>query len=72
MTPPPRAGASRHATRNTVKKHAGLILYYLIYAFVYAGMDWYTTKHSLINYVTYYRDWQPDVVVVMHAINDLC
>ena len=37
-----------------------------------AGMDWYTTKHSLINYVTYYRDWQPDVVVVMHAINDLC
>ena len=37
-----------------------------------AGMDWYTTKHSLINYVTYYRDWSPDVVVVMHAVNDLC
>ena len=37
-----------------------------------AGMDWYTTKHSLINYVTYYRNWKPDVVVVMHAINDLC
>jgi lysophospholipase L1-like esterase len=36
-----------------------------------AGMDWYTTKHSLINYVTNLRDWQPDLVVVMHAINDL-
>lgn len=36
-----------------------------------AGMDWYTTKHSLINYVTYTRDYQPDVVVIMHAINDL-
>jgi lysophospholipase L1-like esterase len=37
-----------------------------------AGMDWYTTKHSLINYVTYLRDWQPNLVIVMHAINDLC
>ncbi len=36
-----------------------------------AGMDWWTTKHSLINYVTYARDWEPDVVVVMHGINDL-
>jgi hypothetical protein len=36
-----------------------------------AGMDWWTTKHSHINYVTYVRAWQPDVVVVMHAINDL-
>ena len=36
-----------------------------------AGMDWYTTKHSLINYVTYYTDWKPDLVIVMHAINDL-
>jgi lysophospholipase L1-like esterase len=36
-----------------------------------AGLGWYTTKHSLINYVTYYRDWQPDLVIVMHAINDL-
>jgi len=36
-----------------------------------AGMDWYTTKHSLINYVTNLREWQPDLVIVMHAINDL-
>tara|TARA_B100000959_G_scaffold229686_1_gene245427 strand:- start:183 stop:1199 length:1017 start_codon:yes stop_codon:yes gene_type:complete len=36
-----------------------------------AGVDWYTTKHSLINYVTNMRDFQPDLVVVMHAINDL-
>jgi hypothetical protein len=36
-----------------------------------AGMDWWTTKHSHINYVTYLRGWNPDVAVVMHAINDL-
>jgi lysophospholipase L1-like esterase len=36
------------------------------------AMDWYTTKHSLIAYVTDYQDWQPDVVIVMHGINDLC
>ena len=36
-----------------------------------AGAGWYTTKHSLINYVTYYQDWKPDVTIVMHGINDL-
>lgn len=36
-----------------------------------AGMHWYTTKHSLINYVTYYKDWNPDLVIIMHGINDL-
>jgi len=36
------------------------------------AMEWYTTRHSLINYVTYYGDWHPDIVVVMHGINDLC
>lgn len=36
-----------------------------------AGRAWYTTKHSLINYVTYYRDWHPDLIIEMHAINDL-
>lgn len=36
-----------------------------------AGMDWWTTKHSHINYATYLRRWEPDVVVVMHGINDL-
>ena len=36
-----------------------------------AGMDWYTTKHTVINYTTYCRDFDPDIVVIMHAINDL-
>ncbi len=36
-----------------------------------AGMDWYTSKHTSINYTLYARDFQPDVVVVMHGINDL-
>lgn len=36
------------------------------------GMDWYTTKHSLINYTTYYKKFKPQIVVVMHAINDIC
>ena len=36
-----------------------------------AGVAFYTTKHSLINYVTYYRAWKPDLVIVMHAMNDL-
>ncbi len=38
---------------------------------VNAGMDWYTSKHTTINYTLYARDFQPDVVVVMHGINDL-
>ncbi len=36
------------------------------------GMDWYTSKHSLISYMTYYRKVKPDIVVLMHAINDIC
>lgn len=36
-----------------------------------AGQDWWTTKHSLINYVTYAHAWSPDLVIVMHGINDL-
>ena len=36
-----------------------------------AGMDWYTTQHSLINYITYCSDFNPDLVVVMHSINDI-
>ena len=38
---------------------------------VNAGRDWWTTKHSLIHYVTHVRRWRPDVVTVMHAVNDL-
>jgi lysophospholipase L1-like esterase len=37
-----------------------------------AGMDWFTTKHSLINYVAYCRNYDPDVVIIMHSFNDLC
>jgi len=36
-----------------------------------AGMDWYTTKHSLIQYVTYCNQWHADLIIVMHAINDI-
>ena len=36
-----------------------------------AGQLWATTKHSLINYVTYAGEFDPDLVIVMHAINDL-
>ena len=36
-----------------------------------AGQDWWTTKHALINYITYAADWAPDLVIVMEAINDL-
>ena len=36
-----------------------------------AGVAYWTTKHSLINYVTYADNLEPDLVVVMHAINDL-
>jgi hypothetical protein len=36
-----------------------------------AGRDWWTSRHSLIHYGTYAREWKPHVVVVMHVINDL-
>jgi len=35
------------------------------------GVDWYTTLHSIINYTTNIRQYHPDIVVVMHGINDL-
>lgn len=35
------------------------------------GQNWWTTRHSLAHYVTHVRHWHPDVVIVMHAINDL-
>ena len=36
-----------------------------------SGMDWFTSKHSLINYTTNLRDWSPHIVIIMHGINDL-
>lgn len=35
------------------------------------GRAWWTTRHSLIYYVTHARRWRPDFVIVMHALNDL-
>jgi len=32
---------------------------------------WYTTKHSLILYSVYAQAWNPDIVVISHAGNDL-
>ncbi|GJM15028.1 MAG: hypothetical protein DHS20C13_03550 [Thermodesulfobacteriota bacterium] len=36
-----------------------------------AGMMWYTTKHSLINYTTNMREWKPDIAIIMHGVNDI-
>lgn len=34
------------------------------------GRQWYTTLHSLINYETNLREYKPDVIILMHNIND--
>jgi lysophospholipase L1-like esterase len=36
-----------------------------------AGVPWYTTAHSLINYTLQIRRLEPDVVIILHGINDL-
>jgi hypothetical protein len=36
-----------------------------------AGAHWYTSQHSLIHYLFWVREFEPDVVVYWHAINDL-
>lgn len=36
-----------------------------------AGRQWYSSQHTLINYVLNVRKFKPDIVIVMHAINDL-
>ena len=35
------------------------------------GREWYTTLHSLLNYAANLRTAKPQVVVIMHGINDL-
>ena len=35
------------------------------------GKGWYTTLNSLINYQTNIRNYKPEVLVIMHGINDL-
>ncbi|KPJ98400.1 MAG: hypothetical protein AMK71_11475 [Nitrospira bacterium SG8_35_4] len=34
------------------------------------GKAWYTSQHSLINYELNIRSLKPDLVIIMHAIND--
>ncbi len=35
------------------------------------GKEWYTSQHTLLNYLLNLRSHKPDLIVVMHAINDL-
>lgn len=35
------------------------------------GKQWYTTQHSLTNYIQNLREHKPDLIIVMHNINDL-
>jgi len=36
-----------------------------------AGVPWHTTMHSLLRYVSRFSDWNPHVVIVLHAFNDI-
>jgi len=36
-----------------------------------AGMDWFTSRHSLIAYTNYYQHYNADIVLIMHTINDV-
>lgn len=36
-----------------------------------AANDWYTTQHSLIQYLFYIKDFHPDLVIMWHGVNDL-
>jgi lysophospholipase L1-like esterase len=35
------------------------------------GRQWYSTLHTLINYEANIRHYKPDIIIVMHTINDL-
>ncbi len=36
-----------------------------------AGNDWYTTQHSLIQYLFKIKDFHPDLIIMWHGINDM-
>ncbi|HTY44376.1 MAG TPA: SGNH/GDSL hydrolase family protein [Patescibacteria group bacterium] len=36
-----------------------------------AACDWYSTEHSIIRYLFYVRYYKPQLVIIMHAVNDL-
>ena len=54
-----------------VKKQLSYQYPELNFTIINGGRDWYTSKHSLINYTSFYRQLNPDIVIVMHAINDI-
>lgn len=37
-----------------------------------AASHWYTSMHSVINYEFRVRKFNPDLIIVLHAVNDLC
>lgn len=37
-----------------------------------AGNHWHTSQHSLMKYLFKIQDFDPDLVIVWHGINDLC
>lgn len=39
--------------------------------YINAGSDWYSSEHSIINYLFWVKDFDPDIVIFMHTINDL-
>jgi len=36
-----------------------------------AGYDWHTTQHSLIKFLFKIQEFDPDLIIVIHAINDV-
>ncbi len=36
-----------------------------------AGVPWHTSMHSLLRYTSRFADWKPNVVIIMHAFNDI-
>ena len=37
-----------------------------------AAAEWHTTQHSVIKLLTDLREFEPDVLICYHAVNDLC
>jgi len=35
------------------------------------GRSWYTTQHTLFNYMANLKQHKPDMLIIMHAVNDL-
>ncbi len=36
------------------------------------GMHWHTSQHSLIKFLFHVYDFQPDLIILYHAVNDMC